>query len=123
MANENVEIVKGGYAAFNANDPDATMAVFDDSIVWTATGNSVISGTFNGKAELAVMLQRLVGAQTSVAPKEFFSDGDVVIVLSEVTAGGQTSQEADVWTLRDGKVVKAQIFGDTAMQEKVFGTS
>jgi ketosteroid isomerase-like protein len=122
MTNQNVEIIKGGYAAFNAGDPEATMAVFDDNIVWISTGNSVISGTFNGKAELAVTLQRLVGEQTSVVPKEFFADGDVVIVLSEVTAGGQTSQEADVWTLQDGKIVKAQIFGDTALQEKIFGT-
>ena len=122
MANQNVEIIKGGYAAFNAGDPEATMAVFDDNIVWMSTGNSVISGTFKGKAELAVMLQRLVGQQTSVAPKEFFADGDVVVVLTEVTAGGQTSQEADVWTLQGGKIVKGQIFGDTAMQEKIFGT-
>ncbi len=122
MANQNVEIIKGGYAAFNAADPEATMAVFDDNIVWISTGNSVISGTFNGKAELAVLLQRLVGEQTSVAPKEFFADGDVVVALTEVTAGGQTSQEAEVWTLQDGKIVKGQIFGDTAMQEKIFGT-
>jgi ketosteroid isomerase-like protein len=122
MANQNVEIIKSGYAAFNAADPEATMAVFDDNIVWISTGNSVISGTFNGKAELAVLLQRLVGEQTSVAPKEFFADGDVVVALTEVTAGGQTSQEADVWTLHDGKIVKGQIFGDTAMQEKIFGT-
>ena len=27
MANQNVEIIKGGYAAFNAADPEATMAV------------------------------------------------------------------------------------------------
>jgi ketosteroid isomerase-like protein len=122
MANQNVEIIKAGYAAFNAADPEATMAVFDDNIVWISTGNSVISGTFTGKAELAVLLQRLVGEQTSVAPKEFFADGDVVVALTEVTAGGQTSQEAEVWTLQDGKIVKGQIFGDTAMQEKIFGT-
>lgn len=123
MANQNVEIIKGGYAAFNAGDPEKTMAVFDDDIVWISTGNSVISGTFKGKAELAVMLQRLVGVQTSAVPKEFFADGDVVVALTEVTAGGETSQEADVWTLHDGKIVQAQIFGDTAVQEKVFGTN
>jgi ketosteroid isomerase-like protein len=122
MANQNVEIIKGGYAAFNAGDPEATMAVFDDNIVWISTGNSVVSGTFKGKAELAVMLQRLVGQQTSVTPKKFFADGDVVVVLTEITAGGETSQEADVWTLQDGKIIEAQIFGDTAMQEKIFGT-
>jgi ketosteroid isomerase-like protein len=57
-----------------------------------------------------------------VTPKKFFADGDVVVVLTEITAGGETSQEADVWTLQDGKIIQAQIFGDTAMQEKIFGT-
>ena len=43
------------------------------------------------------------------------------MVLTEVTIEGQTSQEADVFTFGNGKVVKAQSFGDTAMQERIFG--
>jgi ketosteroid isomerase-like protein len=58
---------------------------------------------------------RLAEKSSAVEPKTFLSDGDVVVVLTEVTAGGETSQEADVSTFRDGKVIKAQSFGDTAM--------
>jgi ketosteroid isomerase-like protein len=29
--------------------------------------------------------------------------------------------DADVYTLRDGKIVRAQIYTDTAMMERVFG--
>jgi uncharacterized protein len=45
----------------------------------------------------------------------------MVVVLSEVTAGGETCQDADVHTLRDGKLVGAHIYTDTAMMERVFG--
>ncbi len=44
------------------------------------------------------------------------------MVLTEVTVGGETSQEADVYTFGNGKIVKAQSFGDTAMQERIFGS-
>ena len=43
------------------------------------------------------------------------------MALTEVTAGGQTGQEADGFTFRDGKVVMAQSIGDTAVPERIFG--
>jgi uncharacterized protein len=54
---------------------------------------------------------------------EAFMSGDMetVVVLSETTSGGETSQDADVFTLRDGKLVRAQVYGDTAIMERVFG--
>ena len=44
------------------------------------------------------------------------------MVLTEVTVGGEAYQEADVYTFGNGKVVKAHTFGDTAVQERTFGT-
>jgi len=45
----------------------------------------------------------------------------MVVVLSDTTAGGETAQDAEVYTLRDGKTVRAQLYGDTAMMERVYG--
>ena len=81
----------------------------------------MISGNWRGKDDLSQLFMQLAEKSTAVEPKTFLSDGDVVVVLTEVTAAGETSQEADVFTFRDGKVIKAQSFGDTAMQERVFG--
>ncbi len=58
----------------------------------------------------------------TTTPSSFLADGDVVVVLTQVTAGGESAPQADVLTFRDGKMVKAQSFGDTALQERVFGT-
>lgn len=121
MSNQNVDATKRGYAAFNAGDLVAALNTFADTVEWTIPGDSLIGGTYHGKGELTELLTRLGEKSTSVETKSFLADGDVVVVLTEVTAGGETSQEADVFTFRDGKVVKAQSFGDTAMQERIFG--
>jgi uncharacterized protein len=122
MSIQNVETTKKGYAAFNAGDLETALSVFADTVEWTISGESMIGGTYRGKDELTGLLAQLGQKATSVETKTFLADGDYVVVLTEVTAGGETSQEADVFEFSDGKVVKAQSFGDTAVQERIFGS-
>ena len=121
MANENIEATKKGYHAFGAGDLEGALSVFDDSAEWTVNGESTIGGTYHGKGELTELLKRMAEKSTQVEAKHFLADGDIVVVLAEVTVGGETSQEADLFTYRNGKIVKALSFGDTALQERVFG--
>jgi ketosteroid isomerase-like protein len=122
MSNENIEVTRKGYEAFSAGDLEAALSAFDDSIEWTVNGESVIGGTYHGKNELTELLMRLGEKSTKVETKRFLADGDVVMVLTEVTVGADTAPEADVFEFRGGKIVKAQSFGDTAMQERIFGS-
>ena len=85
-------------------------------------GNSTVSGTYRGKAEVTELFAKMAEKSLTTTPSRFLADGDVVVVLTQVTAGGESAPQADVFTFRDGKVVKVQSFGDTAMQERVFGT-
>ena len=121
MSEQNIATTRKGYAAFSLGDLEAALGAFDDGVEWVIPGESMIGGIYRGKGELNELFIRLAEKSTVVEPKTFLSDGDVVIVLTEVTVGGETSREADVFTFRDGKIVKAQSFGDTAMQERVFG--
>ncbi len=121
MSNQNIEATKRGYVAFNAGDLETALSIFADTVEWTIGGESMISGTHRGKGELTELLRKLAEKSTSVETKSFLADGDVVVVLTEVTAGGETSQEADVYTFREGKVIEAHSYGDTAMQERIFG--
>jgi|HubBroStandDraft_3_1064219.scaffolds.fasta_scaffold07491_2 ketosteroid isomerase-like protein len=122
MSNQNIEATRKGYEAFGAGDLEGALSVFDDSVEWTVNGESVIGGTHHSKGEITELLKLLGEKTTKVEAKQFLADGDVVIVLTEVTAGGETSQEADVFTFSNGKVIKAHSFGDTAVQERVFGS-
>lgn len=55
---------------------------------------------------------------TAVEAKSLLADGDLVVVLTEVIVEGESYREANVYTFHDGKAIKAQSFGDTAMQER-----
>ncbi len=118
---QNIELVKKGYEAFMAGDIATLMSLLDDNIEWIQPGQSSVSGTYHGKGEIGEYISRLAEQSTTVNPHRFIADGDTVVVLSETTSGGETSQDADVFTLRDCKLVRAQVYGDTAMMERVFG--
>jgi len=97
------------------------MSLFDDDIEWIQPGDSAVSGTYHGKGELGDLLSRLAEKSPTITPRRFLADGDMVVVLSDTTAGGETAQDAEVYTLRDGKTVRAELYGDTAMMERVYG--
>jgi len=118
---QNIELVKKSIEAFSTADVETMMSLFDDNIEWVQPGDSAISGTYHGKGELGQFFGRLAEKSATIAPHRFLADGDMVIVLSETTAGNETSEVAHVLTLRDGKAVRAQVYADTAVMERIFG--
>ena len=118
---QNIELIKKGYDAFTAGDVETVMSLLDDNIEWVQPGDSAISGTYHGKAELGEYLSRLAEKSPTVKPLRFLADGDMVVALTEVTVGDETGQDADVFTVRDGKMVRAQVYTDTAIMERVYG--
>jgi uncharacterized protein len=118
---QNIELVKKGYEAFTTGDMETVLSLYDDDIEWVQPGESAISGTYHGKGELGEFLTRLGEKTTTVKAVRFVADGDIVVVFSEVTIGGETSQDIEVFTLRGGKVARAQTYGDTALMERVYG--
>ena len=85
------------------------------------SGESTISGIYRGKGEFGEYLARLAEKAVAVRALSFLADGDTVVAVTEVTVGNEMGEDADVYTLRDGKIVRAQIYTDTAMMERVFG--
>ena len=117
---QNIELIKKGYEAFNAGDGDTVMSLFDDNIEWIQPGDS-ISGTYRGKQELAELLAKMGEKQTSVTTDHFLADGDLVVVLGQSTVAGETTDQAQAITVRNGKAVHVQGYADTATQERIFG--
>jgi ketosteroid isomerase-like protein len=118
---ENKELVEKGYAAFAAGDVQAVMDLFDDDIEWTQPGQSAISGTFHGKAEVMEFLGRLAEKTPTVTVKRLIAEGDTVAAITEVTVDGESSEDVDVMTIRNGKTIRMQVHGDTALLERVYG--
>jgi|SRR6202022_2131732 len=118
---QNVEVIKKGYDAFAAGDIEKVMSLFDDNIEWVQPGESAISGTYHGKGELGQFFARLAEKSATATPRRFLADGDMVVALTDVAVGDERGQDADVYTLRDGKTVRVQVHTDTALMERVYG--
>jgi ketosteroid isomerase-like protein len=119
---ENVERCRAAYAAFGAGDVEAASAPLDAQVEWVVPGNSAVSGIYRGKEQVVAFWMKLAEKGFTTQPQYFLGDDERVVVLTSVTVGGETADQADVLTFRDGKVVKFQTAGDTAMQERVWGT-
>lgn len=117
----NIDLIKKGYAAFTAGDIETVMSLYDDNIEWVQPGNSAISGSHHGKGELGQLLATLGQQMSELQPRRFIADGDTVVVFSNTTFDGHPSDDVEVFTLRDGKAVHVQTYGDTALMEQIFG--
>jgi uncharacterized protein len=119
---ENLERTKQAYAAFAASDVEAASANLADDIEWIVPGNSKISGTYRGKDEVVGFWVKLAEKSFTTSPEHFLADDERVVVLTSTSADGESADSVDVLTFRDGKVVKFQIAGDTALQERIWGS-
>ena len=99
-AQENKQVTEDAYRAFANGDAAGAMENMDDSVVWTARGDSALTGTYTGKQEIGELWGQLAGKSFSTAPHDFIADGDKVVVLTTVTLEGESTEDADVLHLR-----------------------
>jgi ketosteroid isomerase-like protein len=120
-AQENKQVAEDAYRAFANGDAAGAMENMDDSVVWTARGDSALSGTYNGKQEIGELWGRLAGQTFSTAPHDFIAEGDKVVVLTTVTLDGESSENADVLSYNaDGKLIAFDSLGDPTVANRVF---
>ncbi len=123
MAGEqNLESAQKAYGAFTSGDAEGAMENLADDVEWITPGNSKISGTVRGKDKVGELWQKFLEKGFSTSPQYWFSDDERVVVLTRTSLDGEESDQADVLTFRDGKVVKFQSAGDTALLERVYGS-
>ena len=125
MSEENVNIVRQGYEAFNRGDIDAVMGIMDPNIEWQEPDVEGLPdrGTHLGREAVANNVFGSVGENWDdfqVQPEEFLDAGDRVVVLGRFQGRGKATGRtldapyAHVWTLRDGKAVHFRNYTDTA---------
>ena len=124
-ADENTRLAQSGYEAFGRGDMAALAAMMADDIEWVSPGDpdhDPNAGTFKGKEAVLGWFSGLGSSLdfTTFEPREFIAQNDKVVslVYAEATVR-QTGRafvnhEAHVWTFRDGKVARFQIYEDTA---------
>jgi uncharacterized protein len=124
-ADENTRLAQSAYEAFGRGDMEALAEVMADDIEWVNPGDPADdpnAGTFKGKEAVLGWFGGLASTLdfTTFEPREFIAQNDklVSLVYAEATVRDTgravVNHEAHVWTFRDGKVVRLQIYLDTA---------
>jgi uncharacterized protein len=118
MSQENVEIVRSGHEAFRDDGEEAIFKYLDADIDLTPVAELLDAETFHGHDGVRRYFQSMRDAFGDFGwePQEFMDQGDHVIVATRFVAEGRGSGapvEAtvyNVWTLRQGKVVRVHGF-------------
>lgn len=130
---ENLQTVREGYAAFAGGDMKRLLEQFTDDVVWEVPGSALVpqAGIYQGKDGVARFFQVLSETEDPEAfePQRFFADGDMVVVLGRYAARVKStgnhvqSDWVHVFTLRDGKVCRYQIYLDTEKYAQAYETA
>ncbi|MFL5897105.1 MAG: nuclear transport factor 2 family protein [Solirubrobacterales bacterium] len=120
-ADQNRAAAEAAYRAFGEGDAAAAMKDMDDSVVWTARGDSSLTGTYSGKQEVAELWAKLAEKGLKTEPRDFLADGDKVVVLTTVSIEGESSEAADVLTYNGGgRLIQFDQIGDPAVANRIF---
>jgi uncharacterized protein len=121
---ENADTVKMLYAAFGQGDKRTLVDGFANDVDWQVAGPAAIPicGSRHGREQVAqfftVLAETLETQQFE--PRQFIAQDDTVVVLGherhrvKSTGRSYEGEWVQVFTLRDGKVVKYREYFDTA---------
>ena len=128
MSQENVEIVRAGFEAWNAGDLDAVRDLFHSDVVLRPPEGWPEPGPFIGRAAVIRGFEQLREAWDNVSHEpvtDFIDIGDRVVVRSTLRGMGQGPefhQESTlVFTVRKGRVLGLEFFWDHGEALKAVG--
>jgi ketosteroid isomerase-like protein len=115
VSQENVELIRAGFAAHNRGDLDALTEVYDPDAVF----ETLLLGTHRGKEAIRLIYeenQKTLSGYT-IDPVELIDSEDQVVAVAEVKGVGPVSQIsmdgdqfAFLFTIKNGRVVREQAF-------------
>jgi ketosteroid isomerase-like protein len=141
VPSQNADIVRRAFDIFNDYDegpggPDEVTKAFDQFAEIAAPdfeyhearewpGARVLHGVDEYRELMGVLLESLEGMRADI--EELFESGDQVVVFVRFTAHGTSSgvgaemRPGQVFTLRDGKITKQEVFLDRGEAMKAAG--
>ena len=129
MSQENVEIVRRIYEAFNQRDLAPGFELVAPDFEWIPADRS-FEASVRGREDVQRFLEdQIETLDLQVQPEEFFEKGDRVVAFVRVQAQGQASGAgaeilvANVWTFRNGIPVRGEAYAERAEALKVVGLS
>jgi ketosteroid isomerase-like protein len=124
MSQKNVEIVRGGFEAFNEGDVDGVVEMCDPKVEWfppAALPSVSVYHGHKGVREAAGDMLDVFGA-LQAEPERFIDADDRVVVFFRWHGHGKGSglsldrfgEQASVFTMRNGKAIRVEWYIDRA---------
>src|SRR6266404_2959940 len=119
MSQENVEIVRRAFEAFNRDGPEAALAELAPDVEWHDLPDQPDAEVHHGHMGVLAAMEQFLGGfeEYSVQLDEIVDHGERVVACARLIGRGKTSgarfeQRAagSVWTLRDGFVQRVVWF-------------
>jgi ketosteroid isomerase-like protein len=132
MSRENVEVVRGIYAALTKGDIEAALQASDPSAVhdWSRSVGPY-SGIYRGRDEALGFWRafREAAEELSFDVEESIDDGPYVLAMVRVSMRGRgsgaegTARGPHLWTLHEGKVIRFTLYRDKTEALEAMGLS
>ena len=114
MSQENVELVRAGFAAYNRGDLDALMETYNPEVEF----ETLLLGTHRGRDAIRLIYEENREALSGyrLDPEELIDAGDQVIAVARVGGAGHSSRielgdrMAFIFTIKDGSLVRQRSF-------------
>jgi uncharacterized protein len=137
MSQENVEIVRGVWEAWERGDTDAVFALYDPAIVWEAHGDPIfggspVDGLYQGHEGVRQFFRewRESFDAWQAHAETFIDAGDNVVVGYRASGRGKASGAEIgnrvfwlVYRIRNGLVVRIHLFANKALALVAAGLS
>jgi ketosteroid isomerase-like protein len=118
MSQENVEIVRRGYEAFNGRDIEGMIDTVDPHARWDLSERVFNPAVYEGHDGIRRFIEEIdeVWDHLRLEPLKFIDAGDKVVVSHLVRGRGKGSgvdvelPSTSVYTLRNGKVIESRMY-------------
>ena len=127
---ENVELVKQGYAAFGSGDMEKLLSLFAEDIEWTVPSieGAPFGGTLRGRNQVAASFETLAETEDvqEFTQEDYIAQNDRVVVTGRskavVKATGRTLEleYVHLFTISGGKVQRFVEYFDTAAAAEAY---
>ena len=131
MSQENVEVARRSYGAWNRGDLDTFLQTFDPDVELHLPEGGLNIGTRRGRQAIRKLLEGFleVWDDLRVEPERFFEKGDQIVVFVRIRGRGKGSgvevetYPAHLATVRAGKVVRLVIYPERIKALEAVGLS
>jgi ketosteroid isomerase-like protein len=128
MSEENVEVVRQRFDAFNRGDIAALIALTDPDAVWWDRVDDVGAAVYRGRDASMQHLDEITGdTKLRVEALDYVEAGDLVVVPVRLVGRGRASgapfeeMEVHVFRLRDGLVIETREYRELSEALKAVG--